>query len=178
MASQAGVSDKDDKKKSPSSARKNTMTPSNPGGSYAHSKATTPENAEVAKLLTMEIRKKLPPFQKDNYKRSAGRNQKPKTTLSDGKEYEGEWNDKGMRDGFGTCQWPDGSYYEGHFENDKACGEGRLIGAGGYIYEGQWADDKAHGHGIYTCTDGSKYEGYWIVDKQHGKGKETWPDGA
>lgn len=42
-----------------------------------------------------------------------------------GASYEGEWKE-GMRDGLGKYVWPDKSYYIGNFENDRACGKGRL----------------------------------------------------
>ena len=45
--------------------------------------------------------------------------------------------------------WPDGSKYDGMWENDMANGQGTLYHADGDIYEGLWLNDKAHGHGTY-----------------------------
>lgn len=54
------------------------------------------------------------------------------------------------REGRGRQIWPDGSFYEGFWRNDKANGKGRLIHADGDVYEGDWINDKAEGQGIYT----------------------------
>ena len=90
----------------------------------------------------------------------------------------GEWNHNNLRHGKGKQIWPDGSMYEGYWDNDRANGKGRLIHANGDAYEGDWKNDKAHGYGFYIHSDGAKYEGQWINDKQHGNGIEIWPDGA
>ena len=82
--------------------------------------------------------------------------------------YDGEWlvdNYQDTRYGKGKQIWPDGSLYEGYWEDNKANGKGRLIHADGDVYEGDWLDDKAHGYGIYCHLDGAKYEGYWEEDK-------------
>jgi len=42
----------------------------------------------------------------------------------------------GVRDGFGSQMWPDGSRYEGYWKYDKANGQGKLVHADGDIYEG------------------------------------------
>jgi hypothetical protein len=101
----------------------------------------------------------------------------------------GQWDEKGFRHGQGTQYWPDGSIYEGEWENDKANGRGRLIHANGDVYEGRWENGRANGFGIYlhhygrpknkdNTICGARYEGEWKNDKQHGKGLEFWPDGS
>jgi hypothetical protein len=50
-----------------------------------------------------------------------GRITKGPFTLKNGAVYTGQWL-MGMRDGFGTQLWPDGSRYEGQWRNDKANG--------------------------------------------------------
>jgi hypothetical protein len=50
-----------------------------------------------------------------------GRITKGPFTLKNGAVYTGQWM-MGMRDGFGTQLWPDGSRYEGQWRNDKANG--------------------------------------------------------
>ena len=42
--------------------------------------------------------------------------------------------------GKGKCKWPDGTIYEGMFENNEANGYGIKTGADGSIYEGEWKD--------------------------------------
>ena len=43
--------------------------------------------------------------------------------------------------------WPDGSKYEGFWDNDMAKDYGRFILADGDVYIGYWSEDKAHGNG-------------------------------
>ena len=81
--------------------------------------------------------------------------------------------DQDVRLGKGMQIWPDGSMYEGWWQDNKANGRGRLIHADGDVYDGEWLDDMAHGFGVYCHLDGAKYEGYWENDKQHGDGVET-----
>ena len=77
-------------------------------------------------------------------------------TLMDNARYEGQWNTlTGKRHGRGYQEWGDGSVYEGYWQDDKACGKGRLIHADGDIYDGNWKNDKADGYGQYTHADGA-----------------------
>jgi hypothetical protein len=48
-----------------------------------------------------------------------------------------------MRNGKGTCTYP----------NED-------------VYEGDWTDDKKHGRGTLTSPNGDKYEGLWRDDKK------------
>ena len=138
----------------------------------------SPENIpEYPNNAIKQILIKLGPFVfRDN--QSANFNKKGPVLMENQAIYIGEWNQNNLRNGKGVQKWPDGSMYEGYWENDKANGKGRLIHANGDVYEGDWKDDKAHGHGLYIHNDGAKYEGQWINDKQHGNGTEVWPDGA
>ncbi len=43
-----------------------------------------------------------------------------------------------MRDGYGKHVWPDQSYYEGYWLEDKAHGKGKLRHIDGDVYEGDW----------------------------------------
>ena len=47
----------------------------------------------------------------------------------------------------GVCTYPDGSRYEGDWEEDARCGWGRLDAADGQSYEGEWRFDTMHGEG-------------------------------
>jgi competence protein ComEC len=47
----------------------------------------------------------------------------------------------------------------------------------GSKYEGEWQDNKRHGRGIWTRPDGMRYEGEWENDKPSGQGTLTAPDG-
>ena len=48
-----------------------------------------------------------------------------------------------------------GSVYEGYWQNDKACGKGKLVHADGDVYEGEWLNDKANGEGRYIHNNGA-----------------------
>ena len=54
-------------------------------------------------------------------------------------------DDAGKKHGQGQQVWPDGSRYDGMWENDQANGQGVLVHADGDVYEGSWLNDKAHG---------------------------------
>ena len=87
--------------------------------------------------------------------------------------YLGEWDTNFyQRYGRGIQIYPDGSYYKGYWENNKAEGKGEFIHSSGDKYVGNWHNNKRHGKGIYNSKDGKEYEGYWKNDKPDGEGKE------
>ena len=98
-------------------------------------------------------------YDDDNFERSLGdREQRPMVVLENGARYEGEWLlGSQVRQGRGIQVWPDGSMYEGYWQDNKANGKGRLIHADGDVYDGHWKDDKAHGFGIYSHLDRARY---------------------
>ena len=121
----------------------------------------------------------LAPYEIPKFKDSVPVENKELVALQNDGKYEGQWSKSdNLRHGIGIQVWTDGSIYEGHWKNDKADGDGRLIHADGDVYEGAWVVDKAEGKGTYTHQDGAQYAGEWRDDKQHGKGVETWPDNA
>ena len=104
---------------------------------------------------------------------------RPMVRLDNGSCYVGEWRmGTKIREGKGVQVWPDGSLYEGYWNNNKANYFGRLLHKDGDIYQGEWKEDKAHGFGYYFHQDGSLYRGFWQNDTQDGKGVERWPDGS
>ena len=66
---------------------------------------------------------------------------RPPVELEKGVIYEGEWDEKGLRDGRGVQTWPNGSFYEGYFVDDCADIKGRLIHSDLDLYEGEWKRD-------------------------------------
>lgn len=76
--------------------------------------------------------------------------------FANGGVYEGDWDDKLKRHGYGIQKWPDGSKYEGYWKSDRANGFGKLYHSDGDLYEGEWLDDKAHGYGVYTHANGTR----------------------
>ena len=44
----------------------------------------------------------------------------------------------------------DGSYYEGHFQNNIYNGKGKMVWADTEKYEGNWVNGKMDGIGVFT----------------------------
>jgi hypothetical protein len=53
-----------------------------------------------------------------------------------------------------------------NLNNNKKHGKGIYTFPDGSKYDGDWEDNKKHGKGIFTWFDGSKYEGYYKNDKK------------
>lgn len=91
--------------------------------------------------------------------------------------YQGKLDANGLKNGHGVQIWPDGSRYEGDWNDDKANGSGTFTHANGEIYQGMWKDDMAHGQGTFSGAI-STYVGQWVDDLQDGEGHETFKDGS
>ena len=61
--------------------------------------------------------------------------------------YKGATDKNGERDGFGTCNFADGSIYEGNWNNGLRNGYGKYTFSNGAIYDGNWENDLMHGKG-------------------------------
>jgi hypothetical protein len=48
-----------------------------------------------------------------------------------------------IKQGYGIMRWPDGTVYEGLWENNLYNGRGKLYHASGDLYEGEFVDDMA-----------------------------------
>ena len=87
--------------------------------------------------------------------------------------YYGEWDMTFFtKHGRGIQIWPDGSYYKGYWDNNKAEGKGEFYHSSGDKYIGTWHNNKRDGKGIYTSKKGITYNGEWKNDKQEGEGIE------
>ena len=62
----------------------------------------------------------------------------------------------------------DGSYFKGHYKDNKKNGEGIFKWANNSEYKGQFLDDKMHGFGTFLWANGKKYIGEWIDNKRNG----------
>ena len=63
--------------------------------------------------------------------------------------YYGEWDMSFFtKHGRGIQLWPDGSYYKGYWENNKAEGKGEFIHSSGEVYIGNWHNNRRHGKGV------------------------------
>jgi hypothetical protein len=80
--------------------------------------------------------------------------------------------------GTGVYAWPDGTRYEGGFQDTRFAGRGVYTWPDGRRYEGQFIDGQRHGRGIYIWPSGAVYEGQWQGGRRHGLGTYRWPDGA
>jgi hypothetical protein len=77
----------------------------------------------------------------------------------------------------GFQMYPDGTFYEGDWANDKRNGHGyqsfvcdstkRTL----RIYTGQWQDDYPAGFGMKSFEDGSLYKGEFKRGRRHGWGE-------
>lgn len=72
------------------------------------------------------------------------------------------------RDGFGVKGYPDGSRYEGDFQNGKPQGNGIFIYANGNWYRGEFHQGLRHGAGILSTEEGIK-DGNWKEGEYSGK---------
>jgi hypothetical protein len=78
--------------------------------------------------------------------------------------YEGELDEKFIRNGYGAYTYENGEKYEGEFENGLRSGSGEYHYSDGSIYRGEWLNDKKMGFGSYKY---GVYEinGQWEDDK-------------
>ena len=90
----------------------------------------------------------------------------------EGTTYHGYWSKAtSKKEGYGQQVFPNGSKYEGFWQNGAFNGNGRYIYETGDYYVGEWKDGKADGQGLYVGGDGTTYEGGWKESLHHGKGK-------
>lgn len=78
-------------------------------------------------------------FNEDNSEKELNREYVIKLLYQDDFIYTGQvLKGTEIKDGRGILKWPDYSKFMGHFDNDKAYGQGRLVLANGDVYEGEW----------------------------------------
>ena len=89
--------------------------------------------------------------------------------------YNGSWNSKFLKEGFGIAIDKDGNKYTGNWKDDKFEGNGRLISINGDYYEGNWICGNMEGYGIFqSMKNETKYEGEFKDNKFNGNGKLTY----
>lgn len=86
---------------------------------------------------------------------------------------------------------PDGSVYDGEWDNDMKQGRGTMIFCNGSKYEGTFFEDKVinlyricsdtitkqpHGSGIFSYANGCKFEGKWVLGFREGKCTYSIPE--
>lgn len=92
---------------------------------------------------------------------------------SDNSTFEG--NFVNGKKSFGKYSWPDGSVYNGEFDDDQFHGFGEYNWErSGIKYEGYWNHGVFEGKGKMWYEDGSTYEGYFKDGLRNGFGKYIW----
>ena len=95
--------------------------------------------------------------------------------------YEGEYNEAGQKEGYGTLRYADGDVYEGQWYNDTcraplsylaSIASGRCVG-----YEGEWKADKQEGRGTYRHADGAVDVSFYKAGDPVGEGVYWTADG-
>lgn len=81
--------------------------------------------------------------------------------------YDGPFDANGQRSGLGTCEWADGSKYEGDWLNNVRHGNGKFTDDD-YEYAGQWHSDMKHGRGRLKDGEEPEIYGAWSNDKLNG----------
>ena len=69
-----------------------------------------------------------------------------------------------MKHGHGIFYWPDGTFYDGEWQNDRREGQGTLHFCGGGNYTGGWKNNKKEGYGIYCWSNGTRSVSYTHLD--------------
>ncbi len=85
----------------------------------------------------------------------------------------------GIRDGKGSCDYPNGDVYVGEWKDGKPNGPGTWKTPGGLVYDGEWKEGTFHGVGMSKSIphDGMVYMGNWKENKFHGTGVCNYPNG-
>lgn len=80
-------------------------------------------------------------------------------------------------DGIGFKVYPNGSIFEGYFEEGQINGYGRAVTHKGEVYQGPFFYDCMDGTGLFQWPDNRSYFGEFQHGKKQGKGTYCWPNG-
>lgn len=87
--------------------------------------------------------------------------------------YFGFWNKvKNLKEGYGQQLYPNGSKYDGFWQDNENEGQGRIIYHTGDYYIGEWKNGKVNGKGSFIGIDGIEYHGNWKNGIHHGYGRQ------
>ncbi len=84
----------------------------------------------------IQLESTLPPFEKSNDNRYGSLSHYPPLMMPDESIYWGQLNCLYQKHGYGIIIKPDGSKYEGYWENDTQTGPGRFFDHKGNYYTG------------------------------------------
>ena len=96
--------------------------------------------------------------------------QEPMIKFEDGEIYEGGWNLKNQRNGFGISINKEGNVFKGLWENDNFGKFGAFIDNNGNYYIGELENGKAKGKGEMLINNKMKYKGEFKDDLPSGDG--------
>lgn len=94
----------------------------------------------------------------------------------DGSEFNGNWNQDQMT--HGDFIWPDGSSYSGGFKDSKRSGPGLLRASDGFVYDGMWDNNAMEGRGLAIYPSGQRFEGLFSKGRREGRGTIFFTNGA
>lgn len=63
----------------------------------------------------------------------------------------------GKKHGHGVYRWPDGSQFEGVYEEDLKHGIGKFTHANGKVFEGKWIRGQREGQGVVIHKNKKHY---------------------
>ena len=100
-----------------------------------------------------------------------------KSKKTKNKEYEGEKDSLGRKNGFGIESDDKGYLYIGIFSHDKKEGFGILYKDKNESFKGYFKNDKMNGFGKLK-NENTEFYGYWKDNKQTDLGFEIWVDSS
>ena len=83
-----------------------------------------------------------------------------------------------MKEGYGTYNWNDGTYYKGNFKDNNFHGKGVYEYKPGCWYEGDYVNGDIQGQGVFRWDTGALYIGGFKSDKKEGRGMFRKADGC
>ena len=100
------------------------------------------------------------------------------TLLGEKAAYTGQVLGGATPHGEGRAEWPDGSYYEGSFQQGIPWGQGTYYKSQDQsLYTGDFYAGFAQGEGVLKYGNGDRYEGQFAGGQMHGKGTYTFKSG-
>lgn len=87
--------------------------------------------------------------------------------FQEGDKYKGQYLN-GLKNGEGFLRFPNGSFIEGIWKDDKLIG-GKAVYYTEHTYNGTFQGDRKHGQGAMRSIEGF-YKGSWVNDEKNGKG--------
>ena len=92
-------------------------------------------------------------------------------------DYCGNFNQEGLRSGFGITKNTANAFYAGEWKLDMKQGIGLYVDDRRNKYAGEWRINRKNGVGVSSSYDGFRYAGEWKNGKRHGHGIVFFPNG-